>query len=201
MQVFRLMGIPDKVIGFDELPKEYTDGLEMHDSSKLGRVWRDFIGKRERIIQIKPELDPITRQWRTFSPVRESSYFTYIIDSELNADKEKWGEILQYVRRNAPMTWKQTGSDGQEVSIKLMDEIEKMAKPLAKDAHSELDLEPEDVIVIPLKKVSDEKTEDGPTVSVANIPQGFTCGDCGKNFDSEHGLSVHSSRLHKKVEA
>lgn len=194
MEVFRLMGMPDKVIAFDSLPKEYLEGLEMHDCSKLGRAWRDFVGKVERITQVKPELDPITRQVRTFPVIKETAPFAYLIDWETNHDKERWGEIVEYVRKNAPVTWKQTGSDGAEVSIKMMDDLEKMAKPLGRDAHSEATLEPEDVYVVPLAKIVEEKDVETSTVEV--ISTEFKCNQCERSFDSKQGILVHKRKKH-----
>lgn len=203
MQVLRLMGSPDKMIGFENLPKEYTEGLEMHDCSKLGRPWRDFIGKIERIIKVKPELDPITRQMRTFPEVKETAPFAWLIDKEMNNDMEKWGQIVEYVRRNAPVTWKQTGSDGKETPIRLMDDLEKMAKPLAADVHSEVNLEPEDMIVVPLNKVVEEVEPEGPTVEIVAAKEEkkeFICEECKRVFDTNQGMLVHSRKAHKKVE-
>lgn len=203
MQVFRLMGLPDKMIGFKSLPKDLTDGLEMHDCTKLGRAWRDFIGKVERIVKVKPELDPITRQIRTFPEVKETAPFAYLIDREMNNDKERWGQIVEYVRRNAPGTWKQTGSDGKEAPIRLMDDLEKMAKPLARDFHSEVDLEPEDMIVIPLAEVVEEKEPEGPVVTIVSAQEEkkeFICDECKRVFDTNQGMLVHSRKAHKKVE-
>lgn len=191
MQLFRLMGMPDKLIAFDSLPKSYLEGLEMHDCSKLGRAWRDFIGKVERITQVKPELDPITRQMRTFPVIKETAPFAYLIDWETNHDKERWGEIVEYVRKNAPVTWKQAGADGAEVAIRMMDDLEKMAKPLGSDAHSEGILEPEDVNIIPLAKIVEEE---GPTVEVVTID--FKCNQCEKSFDSKQGILVHKRKKH-----
>lgn len=208
MQLLRLMGMPDKVIGFDSLPEKYLEGLEMCNCTKLGRAWRDFIGPVERTITIKPELDPITRQMRTFPPLKETAPFAYLIDWEINHDKERWGEIMSYVRQNAPSTWKK----GEE-TIRLTDDIEKMAKPLARDAHSELDLEPEDVIVIPLNHViatpaPAPATPPAPPVPLAppQTPQPqspetpktdiLKCKSCEREFDSKQGLLVHTRKMH-----
>lgn len=194
MQVFRLMGMPDKVIAFDELPKEYLEGLEMCDCTKLGRSWREFVGKVERVIKIKPEMDPITRQMLTFPAIKETAPFAYLIDWEINHDKERWGAIVEYVRRNAPVSWKQKDSTGQEVSIKMMDDLEKMAKPLARDAHSELDLEPEDVLIVPLPKSGAIEEKEGPTVEIDK--KEYKCPDCEKIFDSKQGMLVHRRKKH-----
>lgn len=71
MQVFRLVqpGIVDKVIAFDELPKDLVKG----------------------VTQRPP--DGLPRQWREFAP----SF--YILDYiSTNNDKESWKKIVAYVR-------------------------------------------------------------------------------------------------------
>ena len=167
----------------------------MFDCTKLGRAWRDWIGKVERLIQLKPELDPLTRQMRTFPPIKETAPFAYLIDQEINNDKEKWAQIVEYIRRNAPVSWEQTMTNGKQ-TLRLMDDIEKMAKPLARDAHSEVDLEPEDVIVIPLPKVSEQKEPEGPTVEV--VKEQFKCPDCERSFEAKQGLRLHRVKKHSE---
>jgi hypothetical protein len=140
IQVLRLMGMPDKVIAFDELPQDLLNGLEMQDESKMPRHWRDFIGSREKVTKIKPYIDPMTRQLVECDPVIQKGPFTWIVDWELNSNKERWQEISSYVRRNAPR------------DFRLLDKIEDMAKPFASNVSSEITLEPEEVVIIPLPK-------------------------------------------------
>lgn len=187
-QVFRLMGMPDKVIAFDELPEDLVKGLELLDCSALPRYWREFIGMREQRIKIKPELDPITRQMITFPELIEKAPYAYLIDWEINKDKEIWGQIQNYVKRNAPK------------DFRLMEKLEDMAKPMAADAHSELSLEPEDVVVIPLNKVEEAKDETVATTVVAPKEM-FKCPDCEKEFDSKQGVRMHKMKRHKEAVA
>lgn len=201
MQVFRLMGMPDRVIAFDELPKQYLEGLDMCDCSKLGRAWRDFIGPVDKVTPVKPEMDTLTRQMRYFPPIEEKAPFAYLIDWEINHDKDRWAEIVEYVRRNAPVSWEQDMTAGKQ-TVRMMDDLEKMAKPLARDAHSELDLEPEDVFVIPLVKLAVPKLADPAPVIQAEAPKaefttGFQCPDCQKPFTTKQAMRLHKMRKHK----
>lgn len=204
MQVFRLMGMPDKAIAFNSLPEKYLEGLEMCNCTKLGRAWRDFIGPVERVVTIKPEMDPITRQMRTFPPLTETAPFAYLIDWEINHDKERWGEIMAYVRQNAPTSW----TNGKE-TIRLPDNIESLAKPLARDVHSELDLEPEDVIVIPLNHVVSPAQPAPAAPPIPPVPVAppsqppeapktdiLKCKSCERTFDTKQGLLVHTRKRH-----
>ena len=101
-QVFRLMGMSDKVIAFDELPEELLEGLEMQKETKMSRDWRDFIGTREHVVKIKPYLDTMLNKMVEAPPIAVTAPYTYIIDWEINSNKERWQEISNYVRRNAP---------------------------------------------------------------------------------------------------
>lgn len=187
-QVFRLMGMPDKVIAFDELPKDLLEGLEMFDCSRLPKDWREFIGTRERHIRIAPEIDPFTRQRITFPPLVQKAPYAFLIDWEVNSNKERWQEISNYVKRNAPK------------DFRLMDKIEDMAKPMAADAHSELTLEPEDVVVVPLPALAVEVPSDAPKIVTesAPAPAGQTCDECGKVFEDLRGLGTHKRFKHKE---
>lgn len=72
----------------------------------------------------------------------------YVLDFRtLNRDKEKWQEISNYVRRST------------DKNFRLMDNLYDMAKPMASDSHSSLELEPEDVLVIPVLTEEEEIEE------------------------------------------
>lgn len=181
-QVFRLMDMPDRVIAFDELPQDLLEGLEMCDCSKLPRQWREFIGIREKFTRIPPDRDPLTGQVRTYPPIVQKAPYAFLIDQEVNHDKERWQEIESYVRRNAPK------------DFRLLDKLRDMAKPMGRDAQSELELEPEEVILIPLPKVEAAKDPEAATVQLA--PEMFKCEDCPKEFDSKSGVRLHRLKKH-----
>lgn len=146
MQAFRLMGMPDKLIAFEELPERFVQGLEMKGPDGLPRHWKDWLGKKQRVIRISPERDPITGQVRTFQPIIEEGPFFYLIDWTLNRDQERWDEICDFVRRNAPK------------EFRLKDKIEDMAISMAPDVRAELNIEPEQVPIIPIPEDAREKT-------------------------------------------
>lgn len=211
-QVFRLMGMPDKVIAFDELPADLLEGLELLDCSRLPREWREFIGIREKVTRVNPERDPFTGKLMQFPPLVQKGPYAFIIDWELNHDKEKWAEIQSYVQRNAPK------------EIRLKDKLEDMAKPMAPDSHSELSLEVEDVVTIPLPRLGDDKVAPArleelvsavPDATKATPPQilkeetvaaspaepeSFKCPDCGKDFEKKQALRMHKTKKHPKEE-
>lgn len=186
-QVFRLMGMPDRVIAFDELPADLLDGLEMHDCSKLPKEWREFIGISEKHIKIKPEIDPFTRQLVKFPPLIQKAPYAYLIDWEVNHDKERWQEIESFVKRNAPK------------DFRLMDKLTDMAKPMAADAHAELSLEPEDIVVVPLPKMAEEPEPQQATIELAPGVEGVKCDTCNAVFEDKRGLAGHKRFKHKEV--
>lgn len=165
MQVIRLVDMPDRLIAFDELPESMLEGVEMLPPAGLPRHWREYLGKRKKVIRILPERDPYTGQMRKFEPLVEEGPYFFIIDRTINNDEEKWEEISNYVRRVAS---KET---------RLKDKIEDMAIPMAVDVKSELNIEPEDVPIIKLPKEEKEepmttapvilKEETKPTVELA----------------------------------
>lgn len=94
------------------------------------------------------------REWRDFLSVKREDVNAepfYILEYVTrNADREKWQEISSYVKRNV------------DPSVRLLDKIEAMAKPAATDSYTDVNLEPEDLVVIPFPakapKVEDDKT-------------------------------------------
>lgn len=208
-QVIRFMDMPDKVIAFDGLPEELLSELEMLNCSKLPRHWRDFIGTRERLVKIKPERDPYTGKMSDYTTVKEIAPFCWVVDREINKDKEAWRAIESYVKRNAPRDFRMT-----DPIVDIETGKSTMAKPLAADAHSELSLEPEDVTVIPIgEKVVDKATEPSivvampapiadVTVTRAEEPKKVEdkdriCTACNKIFMNDRGLELHIARMHK----
>lgn len=204
-QVIRIMDMPDKVIAFDELPEELLAPFEMLNCSKLPRHWRDYIGERERLIKIKPERDPITGQMRTYATVSEKGPFVWVVDRELIPQQEAWSEIESYVKRNAPKNFRLT-----DPIVDIKTGKSSMAKKMGADAHSELNLEPEDVIIIPLAKEEKETSSVSvvPDASQPNeiaVPEAIAsenttgsmqCQACGKTYLNERGLYLHKKRMH-----
>lgn len=88
--------------------------------------------------------------WLSFLNVKRSdkdAHPFYVLDFRtLNRDREKWQEISNYVRRST------------DKNFRLMDNLYDMTKPMAPDSHSSLELEPEDIVVIPVPiEIKEEK--------------------------------------------
>ena len=189
-QVLRLVGMPDKIIAFDELPMDLLKDLEMQNESSMYRHWKEFIGVREKVITIKSYVDPMTRQLVKCDPIIEKAPFTWVIDWELNSNKEAWSQITAYVRQNV------------QEGFRLFDRLEDMAKPLAPNVSEQITLEPEEVVVIPLKKVIKEVDPTESTVRVATPEEaGFKCQECGKEFASKQGVVLHRTKKHAEKAA
>lgn len=128
MQVFRLVsgGRPDRIIAFDSLPAEYVRTLRMNPPSGLPRHWARWLEEKESVD-------------------RDGRPGFYICDYILtNNDKEAWQNIVNYARRVV------------DTNFRLMDKIEDMAVPMAKDSRAEVTLEPEEVPIIPIPKAEKE---------------------------------------------
>lgn len=77
----------------------------------------------------------------------------YVLDFRtLNRDKERWQEIGNYVRRST------------DKEVRLLDNLYDMAKPMSTDSYSSLELDPEDVTIIPI--IKEEIVEEIPRTVV-----------------------------------
>lgn len=183
MQVFRLWGAPDSVIGFNELPERLVEGLEMIRADGFPRHWKEFLGKRKRYIQIPPEKDLLTGNVRRFAPIEEEDSYFFGIDGMIQPQVEKWQEICDYVRQHVPK------------DFRLLERIEDMAKPLAPDKLQGISLEPEDVPVIPLPK--EETNSVVPQIKQAPAAKNIIhCDQC--NYEAEGSYAKNSVRMHKQ---
>lgn len=186
-QMIRLVGMPDKVIAFDELPADLLKDLDMQNEKALPRYWREYIGVRKRVIEIKSYVDPMTRQLIKCDPLIEEGPFSWVVDWENNNHREAWSRIVAYVRANV------------DKEFRLLDRIEDMAKPLAPNVSEQITLEPEDVIVIPLTKEADVKSNDVSSIRLATKEEaGFKCRDCGKEFSAKRGVWMHRMKKHNE---
>ena len=150
MHVFRLVdgGRVDKMIAFDSLPKRLLTGIKKKDLDGYPRYWKAWLKDNNSVHKVKrwnPEMEK-------FDEVSET--FTYMLDYKLiNEDTQKWQAITNYVRKAV------------DLSVRLMDKIEDMAIPVAKDATSELSIEPEMVPIIPIPLEAGER-EPAPKIIV-----------------------------------
>ena len=178
MHVLRLMGMPDKLIAFEGLPDELVAGLEMRPPDGLPRHWKTWLGTKKKTTKLLPERDPLTGQLRMFNPIVEEGAFFYIVDEMLNHDREKWEAISDYVRRNAPK------------DFRLKDKIEDMAIKMADNVKSELNIEPEQVPIIPLGEALITKSDPEPIkpqiVTIQTNPAAMTEEDRIKMQNNEH---------------
>jgi hypothetical protein len=195
VQVFRLMGMPDRVIAFDQLPDRLLQGFELCGSDGFPRHWKAWMGKIKKITKIPPEKDFLTGQVRRFDPIVEEESYFYLVDWTLNASMEKWKEVCDFVRQHVSK------------DVRLMDKIEDMSKPLAANKSDGVTLEPEDVVVIPIPI---EYQEIGvglitPAVAPKRDPLSpkavFKCTEegCVKEFSAKQGLVMHKMKKHSPV--
>lgn len=142
MHVFRLVdgGRVDRMIAFDSLPKRLLTGIKKKDLDGYPRYWKAWLKDNNSVHKVKrwnPELEK-------FDEVHET--FTFMLDyKQINEDREKWQAITNYIRKAV------------DLSVRLMDKIEDMAIPVAKDAVSELSIEPEMVPIIPVPLEAGER--------------------------------------------
>lgn len=110
-----------------------------------------------------------------------------------NQDKETWKKVTDFVTRAV------------DVKVRLADRIEDMAKPCAKDCTAQIDIEPEDIQVIPIPFALQEKIK-VETVATPRKEEGsqdapkkkFICEICGKEFAKEQALRMHKIKVHPK---
>ena len=185
-QVFRLMGMPDRVLAFDELPARLLVGLEMTRADGFPRHWKEWMGKTKRTIRVQQEKNPLTGQMTTYKPIEEEDCFFYLIDWNIRIQEDRWEEIKKYVKTHAP------------VDMRLPDKLEDLAVPLAKDKLEAVSLEPEDMPVIPLSPdISLVKPSGEPVEKTSEIKM-YKCEekDCGREFDDKRGIRMHRMKKH-----
>lgn len=202
-QVFRLMGGPDKVIAFDELPERLLEGFEFVNADGFPRHWKEWMGKRTRLIKIPPEKDFLTGQVRKFDPIIEEDHFFYSVDWNLRPVCERWDAICDFAKRVVPK------------EFRLKENIGAMALPLAANTSDGVSLEPEDVVVIPIPLEYQEKSDKIETdSSIKNVPRGnggnapqiVKCQEagCTSEFEGKHArnaVRMHAMKKHPKVKA
>ena len=181
-QVFRLMGLPDKIIAFDELPEDLVKGFELIRADGFPKYWKNWMGEMEIVHKIPSELNPVTGVRKTFEPFIEKDSYFYLVDWNIKPVAEKWKKIEEYVR--------------QKVSpdVRLTDKLEDMAKALAPDKTSGITLEPDEVFIVPLPK----ENLKAPIVT-QNEPQSVKCDECPAEFGSKQAVRMHKTKKHPKI--
>jgi len=127
LQFFRLVGPHvDKVIAFDELPARLLEGIRHRECTGLPRHWLEQACNKKEVEFIRQA--PLKNEKKTV-------YFHYMLEYVMvNADKEKWQEITNFVRKVV------------DTKVRLMDKMEDMALPMAPNFKDALTLEPEDIM-------------------------------------------------------
>lgn len=143
MQCFKLVngGFIDKVIVFDELPERLTKNVRTKEAAGFPRTWAKWlgsIGSLRTVFKTETSVD-LARNW-TFkhTPIGKEPCFFVLDYTDINADRERWREICDYLRMNV----------GPEVRLK--EKVEDMALALAASPTMPLSVEPEDIPVIPV---------------------------------------------------
>lgn len=143
MQVFKLVngGFVDRVIVFDSLPERFTHNVRTREAAGFPRAWARWlasIGSTRTVFKTETSVDLARNYTYKHTPMGQEPCFFLLDYSDLNADKQRWREICEYLRQNV----------GPEVRLK--EKIEDMAMQLAPNSTSELTVEPEDLPVIPI---------------------------------------------------
>lgn len=144
MQAFKLVnaGFVDKVIIFNSLPDYLTKNIQTRGTDGFPRAWPRFladIGSTRKVYKTEDSVD-LARNWTTKkTPIGDEPCFYVLHYTDINADKEAWRAICDYLRATV----------GPEVRLK--EKIEDMAVVLASDPTQPLSIDPEDIPVVPVK--------------------------------------------------
>lgn len=141
MQAFKLVngGFVDRVIVFDELPERFTKGVRTKEAAGFPRAWAKWlasIGSMRPVMKTETTVDLARNYTFKHTPIGQEPCFFVLDYTDINADKQRWREICEYLRLNV----------GPEVRLK--EKIEEMALQLAPNATQPLSVEPEDIPVI-----------------------------------------------------
>lgn len=163
MQCIKLVnaGFVDRVIVFDELPKRLMEGVKTRDAAGFPRSWARWladIGSTRPVFKTETTLNRAETAYTfAYTKIGVEPCFFVLEYSDLNADKEKWRAIGEYLRLHC-------GPD-----VRLKEKTEDMAISFARDSKSPLEIEPEDV---PVVKVPNEVELEHKPEDI--IPQGET---------------------------
>ncbi len=156
-QCFKLVngGFVDKVIVFDALPDRFLKGVRTKEAAGFPRTWAKWlasIGSMRTVLKTETSVD-LARNWTfKYTPIGMEPCF-YVLDyTDINADKEIWRQICEYLRMNVGP------------GVRLKEKVEEMALALAANPTLPLSVEPEDIPVIPIPKEEKEPTFVQPLV-------------------------------------
>ncbi len=157
-QCFKLVnaGFVDKVIVFDELPDKLLQGVRTRGAEGFPRSWAKWlasIGSVRDVMKTETTVHPDRQITFKYTPIGKEPCFFVLDYQDINADKESWRQISDYLRQHC----------GEKVRLK--EKIEDMAVVLAPNAHVALDVEPEDIPVIPLPSDIKEEVKEDATIA------------------------------------
>lgn len=158
MQIFKLVdgGHVDKVIGFDTLPNELMKGVRYRVADGFPKHWKTWLKDVGSMGDFYVNYNDPENKDKIVKSEKYKEPVFFVLDYKMvNRDKERWQEIVNFVRRNC------------DPSIRLLDKFEDMAKSLAASASNQLELEPEEVPVIQLNKTV--LRDDGGIVTGADV--------------------------------
>lgn len=141
MQAFKLVnaGFVDKVIIFDSLPERLVKGIRTREVAGFPRSWARFlgeIGSTRKVYSTATQKRGPGDYAYTFTEIGSEPCFYVLEYTDINADKEYWRAIGEYLRMNC-------GPD-----VRLKEKVEDMAIALAKNSTNPLEVEPEDIPVV-----------------------------------------------------
>lgn len=152
MQCVKLVnaGFVDKVVVFDTLPERLVKSIRTREVAGFPRSWARWlsdIGSTRTVYRTETEKRGPGDYKFTHTPIGKEPCFFVLEYTDINADKEYFRAIGEYLRMNC----------GPEVRLK--EKLQDMAIALAPNSTASLEVEPEDVPVI---KVSDEVIVEKP---------------------------------------
>lgn len=141
MQCFKLVsgGFVDKVIVFDSLPERLMQGVKTRDVAGFPRRWATWlveIGCTRPVYKTETTQHPDRSYSFKYTPIGKEPCFFVLEYKDINADKEKWAQISEYVRTSV------------DPNVRLREKLEDMAVALAANPTLPLELEPEDIVPI-----------------------------------------------------
>lgn len=153
-QCFKLVnsGFVDRVIVISALPQKFLNGIQTRAADGFPKAWARWlleIGSTRTVFKTETTVD-LARNWKyTHTPIGKEPCFFVLQYTDINADKEAWRNICEYIKQVA----------GPEVRLK--EKIQDMAIPLAGDATKPIEIESEDVPIIqlPTEVIPEPKAE------------------------------------------
>lgn len=154
-------GFVDKVIVFDSLPERLIKNIKTRAADGFPRSWAKWlvsIGSVRPVYRTETTVDLARNYTFKHTPIGLEPCFFVLDYTDLNADKEIWRNISEYIRQNV----------GTEVRLK--EKIEDMAMALASSPTQSLSIEPEDIPIVPVphetKEIEHAIVKPGETIVV-----------------------------------